>query len=399
MNNEIKMRIEDINNGEVPNNYIKTRAGIMPLDWTGLKASKIFKSATNKKHNGEFEVLSATQDRGIIPRSKVDIDIKYAEESIGGYKKVDVGDFVISLRSFQGGIEYSAYQGLVSPAYTVLKPILPINYEFFKYYFKTTDFIQRLNSTIYGIRDGKQIGYDDFGELILHYPSIAEQNKIADILKRCDKVISLKQQLIEEKKKRKKWLMQNLLDPDSGVRLAGFEGEWDRPKLGEVIKVSSGNALPIEFISSKGFPVYGGNGVSGYSSKFNMNGSQIIIGRVGANCGCVYHTEGPIWVTDNALVIREQKRKLHEPFFAYALNNINLNKYADKNAQPLVSGKKIYSIEVSLPQQLSEQKAISDFFLVADREISLDEKELFELESKKKALMQLLLSGIVRIKN
>lgn len=107
MNESIKKRIEAVRRGEVPEGYRRTRAGLMPLEWQGnLIAKDVFRNHTNKKHNGEFQVLSATQDRGIIPRSEVDIDIKYAEENIGSYKKVDSGDFVISLRSFQGGIEY-----------------------------------------------------------------------------------------------------------------------------------------------------------------------------------------------------------------------------------------------------------------------------------------------------
>ena len=95
-------------------------------EWTHVRANQIFKNVTDKKHDGTLEVLSATQDRGIIPRSQVDIDIKYAEESLTGYKKVVKGNFVISLRSFQGGIEYSEYTGIVSPAYTVLTSIYPI---------------------------------------------------------------------------------------------------------------------------------------------------------------------------------------------------------------------------------------------------------------------------------
>ena len=122
MREDIKKRIEAVRQGEIPEGYLRTRAGMMPLDWqSNLAAKDIFRNHTNKKHNGEFQVLSSTQDRGIIPRSEVDIDIKYDEENIGSYKKVEAGDFVISLRSFQGGIEYSEYEGLVSPAYTVLK--------------------------------------------------------------------------------------------------------------------------------------------------------------------------------------------------------------------------------------------------------------------------------------
>ena len=79
--------------------------------WEIIRGDKLFASISNKKHNGEFEVLSATQKKGVIPRSETGIDIKYDKKSLGNYKKIDIGDFVISLRSFQGGIEYSNYEG------------------------------------------------------------------------------------------------------------------------------------------------------------------------------------------------------------------------------------------------------------------------------------------------
>lgn len=236
MEESIKSRIGAVRRGEVPEGYRRTRAGIMPFDWQSNFAAKdIFRNHTDKKHNGEFQVLSATQDRGIIPRSKVDIDIKYAEENIGSYKKVEPGDFVISLRSFQGGIEYSEYEGLVSPAYTVLKPTRPISDNYYRAYFKTPDFISRLNGAVYGIRDGKQIGFEDFGELAVHYPPLVEQQKIADILSTCDRVIELKQQLLEEKRRQKQWLMQKLMNPNGGLRLPGFKEAWTSTQFGEIV--------------------------------------------------------------------------------------------------------------------------------------------------------------------
>ena len=86
MRESIKNRIDAVRRGEVPEGYRRTRAGLMSLDWQdGIAAKDVFRNYTNKKHNGEFQVLSATQDRGIIPRSEVDIDIKFAEENVGSY--------------------------------------------------------------------------------------------------------------------------------------------------------------------------------------------------------------------------------------------------------------------------------------------------------------------------
>ena len=179
--------------------------------WKYIPAREIFKSITDKKHSGVLQVLSSTQDRGIVPRDQVGIDIKYEADSLSSYKKVEKGNFVISLRSFQGGIEYSDYTGIVSPAYTVLKSIEKISDEYYKQFFKSTDYINRLNIAVYGIRDGKQISYEDFGRIKIPYPALDEQIAIAKVLSTADRENDLLRQDIEQEKQKKKALMQLLL--------------------------------------------------------------------------------------------------------------------------------------------------------------------------------------------
>lgn len=179
--------------------------------WEYIPAREIFKSITNKANSGNLQVLSSTQDRGIVPRDQVGIDIKYETYSLLSYKRVEKGNFVISLRSFQGGIEYSDYTGIVSPAYTVLKSIAKISDEYYKQFFKSTDYINRLNIAVYGIRDGKQISYEDFGRIKIPYPPLDEQTAIAEVLSTADREIDLLRQDIEQEKQKKKALMQLLL--------------------------------------------------------------------------------------------------------------------------------------------------------------------------------------------
>ncbi|MEM8520649.1 restriction endonuclease subunit S [Flavobacterium sp. PL12] len=185
--------------------------GFEKVKWVEKKADAIFRNNTDKTHNGELEILSASQERGIVPRSSNNIDIKYDENSLVSYKKVEIGDYVISLRSFQGGIEYSEYEGIVSPAYTILKEIIPISKVFYKVYFKTETFINRLNTIIYGIRDGKQISFKDFATLKLPHPSIEEQTAIAKVLQCADEEIQLLKKKLQQLKDQKKGLMQVLL--------------------------------------------------------------------------------------------------------------------------------------------------------------------------------------------
>lgn len=179
-------------------------------EWKKLGAGEVFKSVTKKGYEDE-ELLSATQDKGMIPRTMLEGRVTMPTTGTEGFKLVEVGDFVISLRSFQGGLEYSYYRGLVSPAYTVLKPKKPISEEFYKQYFKSYDFIGHLAIAVIGIRDGKQISYDDFCTVKIPYPTIEEQTAIAEVLQAADKEIELLKAKSEKLKEQKKGLMQQLL--------------------------------------------------------------------------------------------------------------------------------------------------------------------------------------------
>ncbi len=413
MKTEIKERIELVQQGKVPNKYRYTRAGIMPEDWIKrepYKAANLFRNYINKKHGGAFEVLSVTQEQGIIPRTQIDIDIKYDEDNVPGYKKVDHGDFVISLRSFQGGIEYSGYEGLVSPAYTVLKPVLPIVNEYYRAYFKSEDFISRLNAAVYGIRDGKQIGYEDFGELVLHYPPISEQEKIAEIFIQCDKVIELKKHLIEEKKRQKKWLMQNLLNPDSGVRLLGFEGEWDYRILQDIITVSkekidpqstnvSYRCIELEHIESNtGRILDWVNSKEQLSIKNIFMKGDILFGKLRPYLRKVSLAPYDGICSSEIWVLKVQPVTINS-FMLYSLQSDRFIKAANTTTgtkMPRADWSLLCDYPVALPS-IQEQTAIANILSTADHEIDLLEQELAQWQTKKKSLMQLLLTGILRV--
>lgn len=179
-------------------------------EWRKLGAGEIFKSITVKGFENE-ELLSATQDRGIIPRTMLEGRVTMPEGTTAGYKLVEPGDFVISLRSFQGGLEYSYYRGIVSPAYIVLKPKKQIDAEFYKQYYKSQEFIGRLAIAVIGIRDGKQISYDDYCTVKIPYPPMKEQTAIAQILQIADKEIQLLKAKTEKLREQKKGMMQVLL--------------------------------------------------------------------------------------------------------------------------------------------------------------------------------------------
>lgn len=188
----------------------KTDGGKDYPDWKELLAGKVFRSISNKNHNGDLTVLAATQGKGMVPRDTIGKEIKSSQKSIKSYKIVEKGDFVISLRSFQGGIEYSDYYGICSPAYTILKPKIQINQNFFKFYFKKDSFIERLSKTVVGIRDGKQISYSAFSGLKLKFPSIQEQEKIANFIENVDLQIKKVEEQFNISKEYKKALLQQM---------------------------------------------------------------------------------------------------------------------------------------------------------------------------------------------
>ena len=120
------------------------------------------------------------------------------------YKLVLPGDFIISLRSFQGGLEISSVKGIVSPAYHVIYPQKEINQDFFKHYFKSYEFIERLSVAVIGIRDGKQISFSDFAFMNLPLPSLQKQTEIAQLLNSLDKEVSILQEKLEKMTLQKK---------------------------------------------------------------------------------------------------------------------------------------------------------------------------------------------------
>ncbi|MDP8228810.1 MAG: restriction endonuclease subunit S, partial [Candidatus Electryoneaceae bacterium] len=189
---------------------MKRLKGFESEKWNKIGAGELFKSHTKKGFENEL-LLSATQDRGIIPRTMLEGRVTMPTTGTKGFKLVDIGDYVISLRSFQGGLEYSYYRGLVSPAYTVLKPKKKINEEFYMQYFKSYDFIGHLSIAVIGIRDGKQISYDDFCTVVIPYPTIEEQTAIAKVLQAADKEIALLKAKTEKLREQKKGMMQVLL--------------------------------------------------------------------------------------------------------------------------------------------------------------------------------------------
>ena len=163
-------------------------------------------------------------------------------------------------------------------------------------------------------------------------------------------------------------------------------------QLGNLFRVRSGDGISIANLSAFGiYPVYGGNGVNGYTSNYNVENETMVIGRVGEKCGNVKITQSRGWVSDNALIVTP-KVKYDIEYMRYLLEQINLNDYANRNAQPVISGQIIYALETPYVGDVDEQGLIAQNLRCFDTYID----DLTELIEKKRGIRDGALEDLIR---
>ena len=185
--------------------------------WGECSGDAIFEQINERNPDRSLPILAITQEHGAIPRDVIDYHVSVTDKSIETYKVVQVGDFIISLRSFQGGIEYSKYHGICSPVYVILRRRIEGSDVYFKHYLKTNRFIRLLTKNLEGLRDGKMVSYTQFSEISIPIPSPAEQQKIADCLTSVDDLIAAQARKVDALKTHKKGLMQQLFPSPKDV--------------------------------------------------------------------------------------------------------------------------------------------------------------------------------------
>ncbi|MEZ8318299.1 restriction endonuclease subunit S [Vibrio splendidus] len=177
------------------------------------------------------------------------------------------------------------------------------------------------------------------------------------------------------------------------------KSEWRNLKLSEVIKVKSGDSLSKSKMEYGEIPVFGGNGISGYHSAFNSDESKLVIGRVGEYCGAVHKAPQYSWITDNALYVSEKKVAVNDEYLYFLLCHLDLNQYANRNAQPLVSGKTLEQVNCLLPVCNIEQQKIAEVLSTVGQKIDLIDKQIAETQKLKTGLMQKLFSEGVGVQD
>lgn len=381
--------------------YKKTKLGWIPEDWDVMKSGDLFCNYS-KKNNGNEELLSVTQDKGVIPRTMVETRIAMPEGSTLSYKLVEKGDFVISLRSFQGGIEYSKYRGIVSPAYTILKNKKNIAAGYYKQWFKSSEFIARLRVAIIGIRDGKQISYDDFSMIPICYPSLNEQEKIAEVLSCWDNGIEVLEKLLEKKQLHKKALEQMLFNEKKSWQLLRFDSIFkdyckkNCPDERLLSATQENGVIPRDMLNSKVMSPDGT--LSGYKL---IDIGDFVISLRSFQGGIEYSNYRGI--LSPAYTVLKSIMEINKDFYKYFFKSYRfIEKYLFISVIGIRDGKQISysdlsSVKIPYPP-IDEQQKIAKVLSNCDEEIRLLDKKLEMLKQQKKGLMQKLLTGEIRVK-
>lgn len=207
--------LEAVTKGLDPDAHMKESGiewlGEIPATWQIIRGKDLF-AQRSTRGNDSLVQLAATQAHGMIPQDRLEGVVKTStDEKLKEFKTVHINDFVISLRSFQGGFEISEYEGVCTPAYTVFYSTKNICHGYYKYLFKSYGFIQAMAAETTGIRDGKNISFDSFSNTFIPNPSHEEQTQIFEyldtMLSQIDESITNKTSIIEDLKDYKKSLI------------------------------------------------------------------------------------------------------------------------------------------------------------------------------------------------
>ena len=419
MNQTIRKRIEDIKNGVVPEGYKKTKAGIVPIEWEEKRIGDVLtQRKTLRCVSEDAPLLSFTIEEGVIePENKKSNKRDFLIKDINTKKfaLTEVGDIIYNPANLKFGAIHrnNLRRGVVSPIYGIFYGAQ--NSEYMGYLLRNQRFIDYAKIYAEGtVEKLKTLGADTFKKLKITLPWLAEQEKIAEILETQDKVIKLKEKLIEQKKQQKEYLMQQLLTGKK--RLPGFMDEWNKVRLGEIASMNSGGT-PDSQIKE----YYGGKymwvSISDMTSvDKHIKSSEKTLTKLGfENCSAklfpagtvlfaMYASIGECVITEKEcctsqaiLGIEVGNKILNEYLYYFLLNGKeDFKKLSQASSQPNLNKQIVQSIQIKLPS-IEEQKAIVDILSKADEEIELLQKDLEEEKNKKKALMQLLLTGIVRV--
>lgn len=414
MTPEIKQRIEQIRRGEVPERYVKTALGLAPANWKRYTFGDIY---TERKEPGDenlpllmVSIHSGVSD-GEVDAAELPKQVKRIEDK-SQYKKAVSGDLVFNMmRAWQGAIGTVRTTGMVSPAYIVAEPNDKAYPLFMDYYSRAPQMINQIDRQSYGVTDfRKRLYWDSFAPISCTLPPIEEQQKIAAILTTQDRVIELKEKRLAEKQRQKKYLMQQLLTGKK--RLPGFNGAWKTDCLGKLFferkETNCENIEMLAITGTQGIIPRKELDLKDNSSEDKSKYLRVCIGDIGYNTMRMWqgvsaysNYEG---IVSPAYTILKPSSSINAKYFAYLFKMSEIVFLFYRFSQGLVDDTRnlkyenFKKIKVCYPPDIKEQTAIAEVLSAADREIELLQQDIEQEKQKKKALMQLLLTGIVRVK-
>lgn len=381
--------------------------GEIPEHWEVKKGKNLFKKEERPVRDND-EIVTCFRDGEVTLRSNRRIDGFTNAMKEVGYQGVRRGDLVIhNMDAFAGAIGVSDSDGKSTPVYSVCTPKnnVEANVYYYAYLLRSYALGGVIQSLAKGIRErSTDFRYKEFGDLYYQQPPIEEQQSIASYLdQKCgeiDKLITLQEEMITKLQSYKqsviteavtKGLDKNLPLKDSGIEWIGEIPEhWSVVKIKYLAKIKSGDSISSNEIMQEGiYEVYGGNGLMGFCNKKNVDGVNIIIGRVGALCGNVRLISESKFITDNALILNCFDNALYS-YMYIMLKAANLNNLNTSNAQPLITSSKVLNVSLPIPP-LSEQQSIANYLdqkcSEIDELISIKQQKIEKLKDYKKSLI------------
>jgi len=383
-------------------------------DWEQRKLGDVFKEYSEKNHT-ELSALTIIQGGGTVKREDSDRNLMYDTSNLSNYKMVRKDDFIVHLRSFEGGLEKSSLDGIISPAYHTFHSDMADS-RFYYPYFRSYEFIKhKLVSHVYGIRDGRSIDIDGMKTIEIPYTSIEEQRKIGDYLDCLDHLITLHQRKCEQTKKLKKYMLQKMF-PQNGakvpeIRFDGFTYDWEQRKLGDMGSTYTGLSGKTKEDFGHGdakFITYM-NVFSNPVANLDMTESVEIDSK--QNCvkaGDVFFTtssETPEEVGMSSVMPENADNiylnsfcfgyrpteKFDLNYLAYVLRTESFRKEMTFLAQGIsrynISKNKVMEVEIPIPS-LDEQSRVGQYFKNLDTLITLHQRKCDELKKMKKYMLQ-----------
>lgn len=379
--------------------------------WKTRFGDQIFDQVNDRNPIPGLPALAITQEHGAIPRSLIDYHVSVTKRSIASYKVVKPGDFIISLRSFQGGIEFSQFQGICSPAYVVLRRKSEGSDDYFKHYLKTDRFVLTLTKNLEGLRDGKMISYRQFSGLELPIPGVPEQHRIADCLTSLDETIAAQARKVDALRAYKNVLMQRLF-PREGettprLRFPEFQnaGEWCVRTIGEMFQLINGCAFKPEDWKPTGSPIIRIQNLNDPSAEFNycqapvpersrIEPGDLLFawsGTIGSSFGARIWNGPPGVLNQHIFKVLMDEQQISLPFSLLVLAKVeeDIAKRAHGFKSSFVHVKKsdLVKVKLLLPA-LPEQQRIASCLSSLDALATAATQELDTLRTHKKGLMQ-----------